>query len=148
MRSPRTIALGLALVVGLTIVAAPAASAGRLERRRDKLLSWVNEYRQQHSRVSLRFDTDLNRMAQQHSRRMADQRLLFHTTDLGTKLRSFRVSVWGENIGYASRLGVVFRMWKHSASHDANLLRTGFRRTGIGVYQARGVLWVTMIYYG
>lgn len=148
MRSPRTIAIGLALVVGLTTLAAPGSAASRLERRRDKLLLLVNEYRRDHGRVILRFDADLNRLAQRHSNRMADERRLFHTNDLGTKLRTFRVNVWGENIGYATTVYPVFHLWTKSASHDYNLLRAGYRRAGIGVVAYGGVLWITMMYYG
>jgi uncharacterized protein YkwD len=148
MRSPRTIAIGLALVIGITALATPAAATSKLDRRRDHLLSLVNDYRRHHGLVALRFDTDLNRMAQHHSRRMASERRLFHTYDLGTKLRSFRASVWGENIGYAQRLWKVYDLWTKSPEHNANLLRAGYRRAGIGVYRSGGVLWITMIYYG
>lgn len=148
MRSPRSIAIGLALVVALTTLAVPGSAAGRLERRRDHLLTLVNEYRQHHGRVTLRFDPDLNKMAQGHSRRMAERRSLFHTDDLGTKLRTFRVNVWGENLGYATALYTIFHLWTKSSSHNENLLRRGFRRAGIGIVNSGGVLWVTMMYYG
>jgi uncharacterized protein YkwD len=148
MRSPRTIAIGLALVVGITALAVPGSAASRLERRRDNLLAFVNEYRRDHGLVGLRFDPDLNQIAQRHSKRMAEERRLFHTNDLGAKLRSFRMDVWGENLGYADTVFPVFKLWTKSPSHDYNLLRRGYRRAGIGVFDHAGRLWITMMYYG
>lgn len=148
MRSPRSIAIGVAVVVALTALAVPGSAASRLDRRRDHLLVLVNDYRLHHGRVPLKMDPDLNRMAQHHSARMATERRLFHTNDLGTKLRTFRVRIWGENLGYATRVATVFNLWTKSSSHNENLLRRGFRRTGIGIVDSGGVLWITMIYYG
>jgi uncharacterized protein YkwD len=148
MRSPRTITVGLAVVVALTALTIPGSAASRLERRRDHMMVLVNDYRRHHGLVPLKLDADLNRMAQHHSVRMATERRLFHTNDLGTKLRTFRVQIWGENLGYAQRVWTVFNLWTRSSEHNANLLRAGFRRAGIGVVDSGGVLWITMVYYG
>jgi uncharacterized protein YkwD len=35
-----------------------------------------------------------------------------------------------------------------SAPHRANILNARYRRIGIGVVKARGLVWVTAIFYG
>jgi uncharacterized protein YkwD len=39
-------------------------------------------------------------------------------------------------------------LWMRSAGHRANILKRGYRRIGIGVVRARGLFWVTTIFYG
>jgi uncharacterized protein YkwD len=36
----------------------------------------------------------------------------------------------------------------HSPAHRSNILNARYRRIGIGVVKARGVVWVTTIFYG
>ena len=127
-------------------VAPPVGAEVSLARARARLLSLTNDFRAAHGVRLLREDPDLDLMAQRHSARMAEARTLFHTANLGYKLRSY--SVWGENLGYGPRLRQVFRLWTQSTSHRENLLDRRFRWVGIGVVYSRGVFWVTIIFCG
>lgn len=137
------------MAVALTTVAVgPAAATTRLERRRDHLVTWSNDYRNSKGVHDLREGTALDGIAQRHSRRMADQRRLYHTADLGTLLRSYSFTSWGENVGYGPTMWSVFQAFLRSSSHRANLLDRGYHRVGIGVVKAHGVFWITMVFAG
>jgi len=149
MRAPRSIALGLAISVSLTaLLVTPGAAAVRVAKRRERLLHLVNDYRLAHGERKLREIASLDKLAQQHSLKMASQRTLFHSSDLGSKLDTYSATSWGENVGYGSTVRQVFVLWTRSSPHRANLLNRKFRKAGIGVVASGGWLWVTMIYYG
>jgi uncharacterized protein YkwD len=138
----------LALAVMFSAVAVePAAAATRLQRHRDLLLTLTNRFRHDHGIPILGRSASLNRLAQHHSRRMASDDRLFHTTNLSSKL-SGSVSAWGENVGYGMTIRSVFTAFVRSAPHRANLLDRRFRRVGIGIVRAHGVYWITMIFSG
>ena len=59
-----------------------------------------------------------------------------------------RPSTWGENVAAAGTLRRVRTLWMGSGGHRANVLNPRFRRVGIGVVRARGLMWVTAIFYG
>jgi uncharacterized protein YkwD len=143
-RSPLLI-VALVLAVGLTS-AAPASAGTRSARA--KMFHFVNAYRRDHGRRVLRESKDVDRLAQHHSRLMAADRKLFHSSGLSTKLRSHKPSTWGENIGMGPSVWAVFKAWTRSSEHRANMLRRGFRHAGVGVVRAHGALWITMIFYG
>ena len=138
----------LALVV-LVLVAGTAPSAsGTVASQRDRMLSLLNQTRRSHGLPIFRLNLSLSRTAQSHSRAMADRNTLFHTTNLWAAVRAFGPSTWGENVGYAQWLRRLRTLWMQSGGHRENILNPRFRRIGIGVVKARGVFWVTTIFYG
>jgi len=143
-RSSLVIAV-IAVAVAISL-AAPASASTRIAR--SKLFHFVNDYRRQHGRHALRESTDVDRLAQRHSEAMATQRTLFHSSSLSTKLRAHDPTLWGENVGMHISIWKVFKAWTRSTEHRQNMLRRGFRKAGVGVVWARGVCWITMIYYG
>lgn len=151
MRVRRTVLFPIlvsSLVATMIAAPAPATAQTRIERWRGKLLSFVNDYRAEHGVRRLRENETLSRKAQWHSVRMARRRQLFHTRDLKSKVRAWDPTMWGENIGKADSIWRVYKMWIWSSGHRANLLKRGYRRTGIGIVRARGYYWITMIFYG
>lgn len=148
MRRPGTLLLLAALLLG-TLATAPQASAtAKVERWRAKMLDFVNDYRVDYNLKPLRETGSVSKKAQWHSIRMARRSRVFHTQDLERKLATWDPTMWGENVGAAGSIWGVFRQWQKSAPHNANLLRRGYRRTGIGIVRARGLYWITMIFYG
>jgi uncharacterized protein YkwD len=145
VRTPRIVpCLALVAVLAMTAAAPPATAA---RSRSQRLLYLVNQLRGSHGLVRLRVDADVQRAAVRHSRRMAERRTLFHSTDLESVVGR-QANAWGENIAKARRVGKVFSMWSHSAGHRANMLNPRYRRTGIGIVKRGRYLWVTMIFYG
>lgn len=122
----------------------PAQAAGY----RARVFKLVNEFRRSHGVAAVHDSYDVNQLAKRHSRAMADKNLLFHSYDLGSKLRTKDARMWGENIGAMWSVRSTVRAWINSSSHRKIMLTRGFRRAGVGVVVARGHFWITMIFYG
>ncbi len=148
MRRPGTVLLIAALLLGMLAGAPQASATAQVQRWRIKMLGFVNEHRADHGLKPLRENDSVSRKAQWHSVRMALRGRVFHTQDLGRKLSVWDPAMWGENVGASGSIWGVFRLWTKSAPHDANLLKPGYRRTGIGVVRSQGLYWITMIFYG
>ncbi|MBI3648756.1 MAG: CAP domain-containing protein [Actinobacteria bacterium] len=139
------------LVAGLlavTLLAAGPASLARASTYRDRMFKMINRVRVRHGLRELRLNFDLSRYAHKHSRKMAEEDRLFHTRNLRRKLRSYRWTVAGENLGAAGSLKRIRKLWMKSADHRANLLLPDYRRVGVGVVRYKGWFWVTAIFYG
>jgi uncharacterized protein YkwD len=140
--------LTIVLVVAVLLPATASRGDAQGLTRRGRMLRLLNQTRRAHGLQVFRLNLSLSRYAMTHSKHMAASRTLFHTSDLYSKVRSYGPSRWGENIGYASTLRLLRTLWMRSAPHRANILNAGFRRIGIGIVKARGVFWVTTIFYG
>ena len=132
-----------------TLLATLGATPAQARTTREKILAKVNAIRSNHGVRRLDCVSPVNDLAQDHSRRMARTRTLFHTSDLYSKLRSrIRLSTWGENVGYAPRWWRVVTLWMQSPSHRRNMLNGRFSRCGIGAVQSGGRIWLTLIFVG
>jgi uncharacterized protein YkwD len=138
----------LVLVVAVLVTGTASETDATVASRRDQMLSLLNQTRRSHGLPILRLNLALSRTAQSHSRAMADRNTLFHTSNLWAAVRAFGPSTWGENVGYAPWLRRLRALWMQSGGHRQNILNPRFRWIGIGVVRARGVFWVTTIFYG
>jgi uncharacterized protein YkwD len=137
------------LVACLLGTAAQTAGADTLLRR-ERMLGWVNEARKDAGARPLDLGWRLTSIARDHSRVMAKQDRLFHSTSLSTKLSFADWSTWGENVGAGMEAWDLYRAFMNSPDHRRNMLEARFRRVGIGFVRddADRILWVTMIFYG
>jgi uncharacterized protein YkwD len=140
----------ISLLVVVVLVAGTASSEVRAAEpsRRVRMLQLLNQVRRNYGMPVFRLNYKLSSFAWQHSKRMAERNRLFHTTNLYEAVRAWSPSTWGENVGAAGLLKRVRRLWMQSGGHRDNILNPRFRRVGIGVVKARGLLWVTTIFYG
>jgi uncharacterized protein YkwD len=139
--------LGLTLALSVVLGAlAPEAIAGWAPRR--DMLTWMNGARNNHGAVDLDRVWVLRRMADEHSKDMAREGRIFHTTNLSYQLRTVSWSVAGENVGAGLKVRTLFEAFMDSAPHRANILNRDFRRVGIGVYRDDGIIWMTLIFVG
>lgn len=138
----------LALVVAVLVTGTATDVRADDVTRRDRMLRLLNQTRRNHGLPVFRINLELSHFAWLHSKRMANADLLFHTSNLYSHVQAYSPSTWGENIGYAGTLRRVRRLWMQSGGHRDNVLARRFRRIGIGVFRAQGVLWVTAIFYG
>ncbi len=145
-RSPLLLTAFVVLIVSLAMKPTDA-SAGSV-RARAKVFAMVNHYRHHHGLASLKENRAVDRTGRHHSQLMGSERLLFHSGDLRTKLRSFHPSSWGENVGMGPSVWRVFKAWTRSSTHRANMLNRRFRHAGVGVVHSHGAYWITMIFYG
>ena len=138
----------LVVVVAVLVAGMPSpADAGNVTRR-NKMLHLLNQTRRNHGLPAFRLNLNLSRDAWRHSKRMAEKNRCFHTADLYDLVRTYSPSTWGENVGAAGTLRRIRTLWMGSGGHRANILNPRFRKIGIGVVKARGLLWVTTIFYG
>jgi uncharacterized protein YkwD len=135
--------LGLFVLVLLT--GAPTPAQAGLGAR---MLKMVNRVRVHHDLRPLVRNVDLSHDARRHSRKMARQRRLFHSTNLASRVSSYGATSWGENVAQAGTLRRVRVLWMHSADHRHNILNRRFDHAGVGVVRSRGWLWVTVAFYG
>ncbi len=143
------IALALLLVLLAEGLAANRASASSgSHERRSRMLSLTNHDREKRDKASLTLNAALSRYAERHSRKMAAQGHLFHSTDLAARLKGLDWSMGGENVGVGPTLGGLESAFMKSAPHRKNILRKAFDHVAIGVVRAKGSLWVTVIFYG
>jgi len=139
------------LVTGLLAVSLAAGLEGPAQATtlRTKMFKIINRVRDHHGRHSLRLNLDLSGVARHHSRRMATDGILFHSSNLSAKVRQYgSPNWWGENLAAAGTLKRVRKLWMHSAEHRANLLNGHFGHVGVGVVKKGGFVWVTAIFYG
>ena len=83
-----------------------------------------------------------------HNVAMATKQRLFHSSDLGYKLRYYNWHSWGENVGAGVTPYGLFKAYMASPEHRANMLSNGFDRVGISFVERHGILWSTLIFYG
>ena len=110
--------------------------------------SLINETRTFYRRVGLRLNSRLNRVAQRHSARMAKTNRLHHNPNLVKHVGDMPWKILGENVGVGSTVGTLHKAFMNSPSHRSNILRSAYRRVGIGVLFSRGRTWVTVVFYG
>lgn len=138
----------LVLVVAVLVAGTSSGVHADAITRRDRMLRLLNQTRRNHGLRVFRLNLELSHDAWRHSKRMAERNEVFHTSNLYDLVRSFHPSTWGENVGAAGTLRRVRRLWMGSGGHRDNILNPRFRRIGIGVVKARGLVWVTAIFYG
>jgi uncharacterized protein YkwD len=136
--------LGTLLAVLVVGAASPAQATGL----RGRMLHSVNRVRVHHDLRRLHLNVRLSHDAHRHSRRMARRGAIFHTADLTTLVRRFGATSWGENVAKAGTVRRVKRLWMGSPDHRYNMLRSSYRRAGVGLVRVHGWLWVTVMFYG
>lgn len=138
----------IVLVVAVLVTGTAGPTRAEDLTRRDRMFHLLNQVRRNHGLPTFRLNRSLSTYAWRHSRRMADQGTIFHTTDMYRLIRSYNPSTWGENVGMAGQVRTVLNLWMRSSGHRANILRRAFRRVGVGVAYIRGSVWVTVYFYG
>jgi len=112
------------------------------------MLSWVNHARVEHGAHKLKMDVDVVKVAHDHNVDMAKKDELFHSTNLGYKLRSVSWTTWGENVGVGVDAYSLFKAYMASPDHRANILSKNFDHVGINFIVRDGIMWSTLIFYG
>lgn len=133
-KAPVRLLLVAALVVPASFATAGPASAGGAPEQR--LLSMVNEERAYENLRALDMSRRLSRRAERNSREMARSGQPSHSGNLRAGM--------AENVGVATTLRLIVRMWMRSPDHRRNILGN-HRLAGVGVDKAAGLFWVTLI---
>ena len=148
-RPLRVVAFVLAALLVLALVPSDT-NAGERHGRRRQMLSLTNDDRRHHERKALDFATAISDYAKAHSRAMAREGYLFHSTEerLRNLLDGRNWSMAGENVGVGTTLESLEDAFMNSKKHRQNILRREFLHAAVGVVRQDGRLWVTVIFYG
>lgn len=106
----------------------------------------INEARLRAGQRKLSIDPELSKVARVHTREMVTKDLLHHTTE--TDLRRW-VRNWdslGENVGVGGTVDSLHIAFMNSPAHRHNVLYPSFRHSGVGVIEANGRMWVTVLF--
>ena len=106
----------------------------------------INVERRSRSRVQLRLDPHLTKVARKHSREMTARNLLHHTSTTNLRRRVTHWQTLGENVGVGGTVESLHRAFMESPSHRENVLYGSFRHVGIGTRERHGRLWVTVVF--
>ena len=136
----------LALGVASAIIATPFEATAAPTAREQRLLHMVNHVRHARGLSPLAFRDNLARMAERHSRRMANSQLLFHHPCLSCRFPSGSWRALAENVGAAGNVRRIHRMMMESDGHRGNILGP-FDAVGIGVVKRGPMYWVTEIFF-
>jgi uncharacterized protein YkwD len=142
----RVLAVALVAAVALTATPAPAATPAETKYAK-RIFTIVNDTRADHGRVQLSRNKCMQRFANRHAERMADQQRAFHQnlTKLGRVCGLSRVS---ENIWFTSGgpEDVVSGWMSSPDGHGENLLLRKWRITGVAAREAGDIWWVSQVF--
>lgn len=98
----------------------------------------------------LTLDVSLSDKARAHSRAMAREGSIFHSSSLSRAYGSGE-GAWrylGENVGVGGSMRSLHDAFMRSPSHRANILKREYRRMGVGVVQSGSRYYVTVAFLG
>jgi uncharacterized protein YkwD len=110
----------------------------------EELACRVDAFRRSRGEAPHRVAEDLNRVARQHARTMADQDRLHHNPDLSNVVRDW--SVLAENVGVGPSISSVHDALVASDGHRRNLLDSRMTEIGVGVERKGGRVWVVQVF--
>lgn len=117
----------------------------------------VNRQRQAYGLRPLEASRELQEVAREYSRWMAEEKFFSHTDPLGRTVRQrvteagIKWRVLGENLaysnGYTNPVAASLRGWMDSPGHRRNILDRAFQKTAVGVWIATdGTVYFTEIF--
>lgn len=147
-------AFKVALLCAVFVTAAPFSSlvaeaeSNCFQNKPEELgfFNRINAARRGSSRVPLKLDPQLTKVARKHTREMTSKNLLHHTDTAAFRQRVTNWELLGENVGVGSTVESLDRAFMRSPTHRENVLYSSFRHVGIGTRIRHGRLWVTVVF--
>jgi uncharacterized protein YkwD len=116
----------------------------------------INTIRQQEGLNSLQPNGRLAQVARQYSQRMAEENFFGHVSPTGDspaqRVSNANIAYWvvGENLFTSTNAPepapLAVQSWMDSPGHRANILRSSFTETGIGVWQRGNTYYFTQLF--
>lgn len=145
-RTGTIFALAAALLLAGPLADHPASAEATSEQRAMRRL--INKERSSRGKPKVRLSDALNRIATRHSRRMASSNRLYHNSNLSYDCRNMNWRILGENVGVGSSVWGLHKAFMASTPHRKNILRSSFRKIGVGIARGGGRVWVTVVFLG
>jgi uncharacterized protein YkwD len=140
----------IAIAMTTAVLGTPAhAGAGRWADRHS-MFKATNVSRDRFHRVGVGINRSMSKVALKHSRWMANNNKLEHTSNpAAAYLKGMSWHCWGENIAVSGgTVADVEKAFMASPDHRANILNSCFKHVAIGATRVDGALWVTVFFYG
>ncbi|MGH2807798.1 MAG: CAP domain-containing protein [Actinomycetota bacterium] len=106
----------------------------------------INAARVGAGKRKLSLDPELSRVARKHTKVMAAEDLLHHQSSTELRRRVLNWSTLGENVGVGFSVDTLHIAFMNSPAHRHNIMYSSFRHSGVGVIQANGRMWVTVLF--
>ncbi|MEX0753889.1 MAG: CAP domain-containing protein [Actinomycetota bacterium] len=155
--SPRSHRAVIAVAIACLVVLSGPANVSGASPETD-LRRLINMDRKQRDLRPLKGARKADRLAEQHSRRMARSGQISPSRNLPRKLenRGYRFRSWAQNVGCHRSVRRFHRATMRRRSSRKNVLGPRFRRVGIGVARTPAdpdvcngaTVWVTEIFFG
>lgn len=147
----------LPLLTKITAPPSPApAQTASTAGMEEQIWQQINTIRQQQGLSELRYNDNLASVARKYSQKMADRNFFSHTSPDGDsvadRVRAAKIFYWmvGENLFRSSNIPqpvpAAVEGWMNSPGHRANILRSEYRETGIGLWRVGNSYWITQIF--
>lgn len=145
-------ALGVVMIVSASALpSSPRASLTEVEPVKNYsfskgercFLRKINDLRHRKGKRRLGADKQLGYVARRHARGMARNGSIYHDGDLGRTVTRWRRL--GQNVGRGGGCKRVFRAFKNSGDHRANILGT-WKHFGVGLDRRGGNIYVMHIF--
>ena len=95
---------------------------------------------------TMKMDPELGQVARKHTNEMIKANSLHHTSTTALKRRVTNWVTLGENVGVGSTVDSLHTAFMNSPAHKANIMHGTFNNVGVGVKEAGGRMWVTVIF--
>ena len=146
--SKRTLVGALCSILFFTLLPTTSASAAcyRPTRAEKSFVRKMNKAREAAGKAPLRMDKEVSKVSKVHTKEMANEDSLFHTS---TTVLSKRVTNWvllGENVGVGGSVSSLHQAFMDSPAHKANILLGSFKYVGVGVIRSGDRMWVTVTF--
>ena len=119
-----------------------------LDALRQNLLNYTNQARKKHGVPPVVSTNELNKLAQEHSKDMADNNYFSHNNKQGQSPDDRRIAIGiktptSENIAKDISVAFAHNGLMRSASHRSNILQEDWTTVGLGLAKKGGYLYVT-----
>ena len=114
-----------------------------------ELARYHNNSRASRGLNRLTLDVSLSDKARAHSRAMARQARIFHSSNLSRTYGSGEGTRYlGENVGVGASMRSLHDAFMRSTGHRANILKRQYKRVGVGVVRSGSRYYVTVAFLG
>jgi uncharacterized protein YkwD len=141
----RWLAAGI-MAASMTLFLLPTAPARAASAPEAQMRHLINQERTERGKGALATNERMARIAERHSRDMAEAGTIYHNDHLGSDLHFADASGWGENVGMGGSVSRLHGLFMDSSPHRKNILKGTFDRIGVGVVKRDGTTYVTVVF--
>ena len=139
-------AVTMILLFSLFPTATASASCYSPTRKERSFVRKMNRARIEEGHAPLKLDLEVSKVSKVHTRAMAKDASLYHTSSATLSRRVTNWILLGENVGVGGTVSSLHRAFMESPHHRANIMLPQFQYVGVGAVMAGDRLWVTVTF--